>query len=109
MYFSFPLGKTCSEIKSRSTQAPSGSYVIDPDGEGGYNSFSVYCDMIDKNRVGVTILSHDSEDRTLVDGFEEKGLCAKCSLHRGRSEQCRANIWHSDALFILRAVYQIRV
>ncbi|CAH3147397.1 unnamed protein product, partial [Porites evermanni] len=66
-------GETCSEIKSRSTQALSGSYVIDLDGEGGYNSFSVYCDMIDKNGVGVTILSHDSEDRTLVDGFEEKG------------------------------------
>ena len=29
--------------------------------------------MIDNNGVGVTILSHDSEDRTLVDGFEEKG------------------------------------
>ena len=29
--------------------------------------------MIDKNGVGVIILSHDSEDRTLVDGFEEKG------------------------------------
>ena len=29
--------------------------------------------MIDKNGVGVTILSHDSEDRTLGDGFEEKG------------------------------------
>ena len=29
--------------------------------------------MIDRNGVGVTILSHDSEDRILVDGFEEKG------------------------------------
>ena len=29
--------------------------------------------MIDKKGVGVTIHSHDSEDRTLVDGFEEKG------------------------------------
>ena len=29
--------------------------------------------MTDKNAVGVTVVSHDSEDRTLVDEFEEAG------------------------------------
>ena len=29
--------------------------------------------MTDKNGVGVTIISHDSEDRTLVDGCEPRG------------------------------------
>ena len=29
--------------------------------------------MTDKNGVGVTVISHDSEDRTLVDGFEPPG------------------------------------
>ena len=29
--------------------------------------------MTDKNAVGVTVISHDSEDRTLVDGFEKAG------------------------------------
>ena len=29
--------------------------------------------MTDKNGVGVTVISHDSEDRTLVDGFEDPG------------------------------------
>ncbi|KAL9979545.1 hypothetical protein ACROYT_G017221 [Oculina patagonica] len=66
-------GKTCSDIKSQSSQAVSGDYVIDPDGEGGYKPFTVYCDMTDKNGVGVTVVSHDSEAKTLVDGYEEKG------------------------------------
>ena len=43
------LGKTCSEIKLHSPKATSGSYVIDPDGEGGYEPFTVHCDMTDKN------------------------------------------------------------
>ena len=29
--------------------------------------------MTDKNGVGVTVISHDSETRTLVDGFEAAG------------------------------------
>ena len=28
--------------------------------------FTVFCNMTDKNKVGVTVISHDSEDRTLV-------------------------------------------
>ena len=40
--------RACSEIKSRSTQATSDSYAIDPDGEGGYIPFTVYGDTIDK-------------------------------------------------------------
>ena len=67
-------GKTCSDIKSHSSQAVGASYVIDPDGEGGYEPFTVYCDMTDKNEVGVTVVSHDSESRTLVDGYEGKGI-----------------------------------
>ena len=66
-------GKTCSEIKLYSPQATSGSYVISPDGEGGYEPFTVYCDMTDKNGVGVTIVGHDSETRTLVNGYEAAG------------------------------------
>ena len=67
------LGKTCSEIKSHSLKATSGSYVIDPDGEGGYEPFTVFCDMTDKNGVGVTVIGHDSENRMSVNGFEERG------------------------------------
>ena len=35
--------------------------------------FKVFCDMTDKDRIGVTVVSHDSESRTLVDGFETPG------------------------------------
>lgn len=44
-----------------------------PDGERGKEPFTVYCDMTDKNGVGVTVVGHDSEDRMLVNGFEDKG------------------------------------
>ena len=67
------LPKSCSEIKALSRQAPSGTYVIDPDGEGCFEPFNVFCDMTNKDGVGVTVVGHDSEDRTLVDGYEEKG------------------------------------
>ena len=67
------LGKTCSEIKLHSPQAASGSYVIDPDGEGSYEPFTVHCDMTDKNGVGVTVVGHDSESKTVVNGYETQG------------------------------------
>ena len=60
--------------------APSGSYIIDPDGEGGELAFTVHCDMTDKSNVGVTVISHDSEDRTLVEGCEPIG-CYKRDIH----------------------------
>ncbi|XP_015766827.1 PREDICTED: contactin-associated protein-like 2 [Acropora digitifera] len=66
-------GKSCSEIKHYSPQATSGSYVIDPDEEGSQGPLTVFCDMTDKNGVGVTIISHDSEARTRVKGYEESG------------------------------------
>ena len=36
-------------------------------------SFKVFCDMTDKGGVGVTVVSHDSENRTLVNGYEDPG------------------------------------
>ena len=69
----FCLGKTCSDIKLHSPQAKSGSYVIDPDEIGGYEPFTVSCDMTDKYEVGVTVIGHDSEDRILVNGLESRG------------------------------------
>ena len=46
--------------------AESGNYDIDPDREGGLAPFTVYCDMTEKNGVGVTVISHDSESTTKV-------------------------------------------
>ena len=42
--------------------------------------FTVYCDMTDKNNIGVTVISHDSEDRTQVQGCEPKG-CYQRDIH----------------------------
>ncbi|XP_022806801.1 contactin-associated protein-like 2 [Stylophora pistillata] len=63
--------KTCSQIKL--CNLPSGSYVIDPDGESEVKPFKVYCDMVDKEGVGVTVVSHDNENRTLVNGYNGPG------------------------------------
>ena len=51
----------------------SGSYVIDPDDAGSHKPFTVFRDMSDKNGVGVTIISHNSETRTRVKGYEDSG------------------------------------
>ena len=60
-------------MKKLDPRLENGTYVIDPDGDGGVPPFNVTCDMTDKNGVGVTVISHDSENRTLVDGFEDPG------------------------------------
>ena len=63
---------SCSVIRQYVSSA-SGNYVIDPDGAGGLAPFTVNCDMSDKNGVGVTVISHDSESRTVVSGYSSPG------------------------------------
>ena len=65
---------SCSAIKTVTPSSPSGYYVIKP--SEGVAPFSVFCDMIDKGGVGVTIISHDSESRTYVHG------CGPAGCHR---------------------------
>ena len=65
--------------------AKSGNYVIDPDGEGGLPLFDVTCDMNDKNGVGVTVISHDSENRTLVNGCDAAGCYSRDIHYTGAS------------------------
>ena len=65
--------KSCSDLKKLDPTAENGTYVIDPDGDGGVPPFNVTCDMTDKNGVGVTVVSHDSEERMLVDRCDGKG------------------------------------
>ena len=67
-----PILTSCTVIR-KYVSSLSGNYVIDPDGEGGLAPFTVYCDMSDKSGVGVTVISHDSETRTLVDGYDGRG------------------------------------
>ena len=79
-----PTVASCSEVR-KYISSSSGSYVIDPDGNGGLAPFTVYCDMSDKNGVGVTVISHDSENRTLVDGLEEAGSYTRNIHYSGAS------------------------
>ena len=75
---------SCSVIR-KYVSSSSGNYVIDPDGEGGLAPFTVHCDMTDKNGVGVTVISHDSESRTLVDGYSDAGSYSRSIHYSGAS------------------------
>ena len=46
---------------------------MNPQGLSSSPSAKVYCDMTSKSGVGVTVIGHDSESRTLVNGFEPPG------------------------------------
>ena len=74
-----PIGSSCS-VSRKHVSSVSGNYVIDPDGLGSLPPFTVYCDMTDKNGVGVTVISHDSESRTHVQGCELAG-CYSRDIH----------------------------
>ncbi|PFX11538.1 Contactin-associated protein-like 2 [Stylophora pistillata] len=87
--------KTCSQIKL--CNLPSGSYVIDPDGNGGVKPFKVYCDMTDKNGVGVTVVSHDSESRTLVKGYEDRDAYSRNIRYTEADMAQLANLTASSA------------
>ena len=79
-----PVATSCSVIKKYVTSA-SGNYVIDPDGEGGLAPFTVFCDMTDKSGVGVTVISHDRESRTHVDGCDPSGCYSRDIHYTGAS------------------------
>ena len=67
------MPKSCSDLKRVDPTVQQGNYTIDPDGVGGLEPFIAYCNMTDKNGVGVTVISHDSENRTWVKGYEGRG------------------------------------
>ncbi|XP_025110684.1 A disintegrin and metalloproteinase with thrombospondin motifs adt-1-like isoform X2 [Pomacea canaliculata] len=68
-----PYARTCTEWATKgltvSTMAD-----IDPDGTtGGLSPIRVYCDLAAQGGIGVTVIGHDSEERTQVQGWE--GAC----------------------------------
>ena len=75
---------SCSEIKKH-VSSESGNYVIDADGEGSLAPFTVFCNMTDKSGVGVTVISHDSENRTRVQGCENPGCYSRDIHYTGTS------------------------
>ena len=68
------LYRSCSHLKVNFPSKLSGSYDVDPSCE---DPFTVYCDMTDKNGVGVTVISHDSEQRGYVSGCDAPGCFAR--------------------------------
>ena len=82
----------CSHIKVAQPGAPSGNYTVDPDGEGDEDLFVVYCDMEDKNAVGVTVISHDSERRGYVSGCKKEGCFSRNVIYTGVTPSQLANL-----------------
>ena len=82
---------SCSVIR-KYVSSSSGNYVIDPDGTGGLAPFTAYCDMSDKSGVGVTVISHDSESRTLVDGYDVGGEYSRSIHYSGASQSQLASL-----------------
>ena len=78
------IATSCSVIRKYSSSV-SGNYVIDPDGEGGQAPFTVSCDMTDKSGVGVTVIGHDSERRTHVNGYSSRGSYSRDIHYTGAS------------------------
>ena len=82
---------TCEDIKiqqenisSGTNKDTSGIYFIDPDGgDIGETPFEVFCSMTMGDGRGVTIISHDSENRTLVDGFDPHGSYSRDVFYTG--------------------------
>ena len=79
-----PVFTSCSVIR-KYVSSVSGNYVIDPDGKGGQAPFTVFCDMTDKSGVGVTVIGHDSESRTHVNGYISDGSYSRDIHYTGAS------------------------
>ena len=77
--------KSCSHLRRLSPEANSGTYLIDPDGKGTLAPFNVTCNMTDKNGVGVTVISHDSENKTFVNGYNLPGRYSQNIHYTGAS------------------------
>ena len=77
--------KSCADFKNSNPKASSGRYVIDPDGDKALSPFTVYCDMTNENGFGVTVISNDTENRTLVNGYEGLGSYSRDIHYTGAS------------------------
>ena len=88
IFIAFFSAKSCSHLKKLNPGTESGTYIIDPDGYGALLPFNVTCNMTDKNGVGVTVISHDNENRALVDGCDSAG-CHSRDIHYTGASLCQ--------------------
>ncbi len=64
---------SCSALLKKRPSTTSGWYYIHPKEHSSSQSVRVFCNVTSKNGVGVTVIGHDSESRTLVKGYESPG------------------------------------
>ena len=79
-------------MKIANSTSTNGNYTIDPDGEEGLDPFTLLCDMSSHDGVGVTVIGHDSENRTHVTGFENKGSYSRDVTYTGASLEQLGNL-----------------
>ena len=71
------MSSSCTAKKSKYPNLPSGFYVINPAEGNAEFRIKAYCDMTSKEGTGVTVIGHDSEQRTRVSGYESPGSYRK--------------------------------
>ena len=72
--------RSCSEWRLAGYNA-SGDYKIKPGKD--MSSFQVFCNMTDKGGVGVSVISHNSEEKTMVKGYMYRGSYSKDVEYNG--------------------------
>ena len=72
--------RSCSHLKAAVPSTSSGTYVIEPDGDG---QFTCYCDMAIKDGIGVTGISHNRERREHVTGCDSPGCFKRNVIYSG--------------------------
>ncbi|CAB4031605.1 Hypothetical predicted protein [Paramuricea clavata] len=65
--------QSCSALSLKHSSTTGGMYYLNPLGLSSSPLVHLYCDMTSKNGVGVTVIGHDSESTTLVNGYESPG------------------------------------
>ena len=88
--------RTCSDLLRSIPSTKSGYYFINPQGRNSSSLVQVYCDMTSKNGAGVTVIGHDSESRTYVNGYESPGSYRRHIEYDISMEQIIAIIKRSD-------------
>ncbi|CAH1244667.1 CNTNAP5 [Branchiostoma lanceolatum] len=84
-----PSIASCSEVVTRSGFNNQAFYVIDPDGpDRGVLPMTVQCDVV--GGTATTLIGHNSEARTHVDGIESFGTYSKDVTYWDSMEQVRA-------------------
>ena len=86
---------SCSALLKRHPSTTSGWHYINPQGLSSSLSVRVFCNMTSKNGIGVTVIGHDSETRTLVKGYESPGSYQRNITYDFSMEQIAAIVKQS--------------